>query len=232
MKLWNGSTDVKKNWIIFVLEKGEGNRRKIRQDEKELVEWVETTERWPRAPVSGGSLIRKFRNTIEHEARSVDNKRRLRKRHVEVSATNQKLGRQSMETREGTEVGRSKMGRRGTVWQFVPHLTTVGNGNRTGCGGWKCVSGFPGVFLFWLPFRDDFCCEMKNKNQGILDMQRKWAVNRGVEPRWWCTYQDDCAFENGLVYIKKWIAGAVVGTRTPSKSKTGGAPGRAMERKG
>ena len=62
---------------------------------------------------------------------------------------------------------------------------------------------FPESSFFSYRFVTTFGVAMKNKNQEILDMQRKRAVNRGVEPRWWCTYQDDCAFENGLVYVQK-----------------------------
>ena len=72
---------------------------------------VETMGKWPRAAVAG----RQFESEIQkHEARSVENERHLRKRHVEV-ATNQKLERQSMEIGDDTAVGWSKMGRRGTV---------------------------------------------------------------------------------------------------------------------
>ena len=79
----------------------------------------------------GGSSSRKFRNTRHVASITSDI---CAKDMLEVSATNQKLGRHSMEKGEDTEIGWSKMGRRGTVWQFVPHHTTVGNGNRTGCG--------------------------------------------------------------------------------------------------
>ena len=54
-----------------------------------------------RAAVAGRQVESEIQ---KHEARSVDNERHLRKRHVEV-ATNQKLGRQSMEIGDGTEVG-------------------------------------------------------------------------------------------------------------------------------
>ena len=57
--------------------------------------------RWPRAAVAGRQVESEIQ---KHEARSVENERHLRKRHVEV-ATNQKLGRHSMEIGEGTEVG-------------------------------------------------------------------------------------------------------------------------------
>ena len=56
--------------------KGEGKKGKTR---KKLGEWVETMGRWPRAAVSG----RQFESEIQkHEARSVENERHLRKRHV------------------------------------------------------------------------------------------------------------------------------------------------------
>ena len=62
---------------------------------------VETMGKRPRAAVAGRQVESEIQ---KHEARSVENERHLRKRHVEV-ATNQKLEWQSMETREGTEAG-------------------------------------------------------------------------------------------------------------------------------
>lgn len=54
--------------------------RKTGRTRKQLGEWVETMGRWPRASVAG----RQFESEIQkHEARSVENERHLRKRHVE-----------------------------------------------------------------------------------------------------------------------------------------------------
>ena len=78
--------------------KGEGKKGKTK---KKLGEWVETMGRLARVVVAGRQVESEIQ---KHEARSVENERHLRKRHVEV-ATNQKLERQSMETREDTAVG-------------------------------------------------------------------------------------------------------------------------------
>ena len=128
----------------------------------------------------GGSSSRKFRNTRHVASRTSDI---CAKDMLEVSATNQKLERQSMEIGEGTEVGWSKMGRRGTAWQFVPHRTTVGNGTRT-VGESVPQWVFPESSFFDHRFVTIFGVAMKNKNEGILDMQRMRVVNRRVEPRW------------------------------------------------
>ena len=82
-------------------EKEKETGRKTGKTRKELGEWVETMGRWPRAAVAGRQVESEIQ---KHEARSVENERHLRKRHVEV-VTNQKLGRHSMEIRDGTEVG-------------------------------------------------------------------------------------------------------------------------------
>ena len=42
---------------------------------------------------------------------------------------------------------------------------------------------FPESSFFSYRFVTTFGVAMKNKNQEILDMQQKRAVNRGVEPR-------------------------------------------------
>ena len=74
-------------------EKGEETGRKTGQTRKKLGEWVETMGRLARAAVAGRQVESEIQ---KHKARSVENERHLRKRHVEV-ATNQKLERQSME---------------------------------------------------------------------------------------------------------------------------------------
>ena len=60
-------------------KKGEGNRRKKGKTRKKLGEWVETMGRWPRAAVAGRQVESEIQ---KHEARSVENERHLRKRHV------------------------------------------------------------------------------------------------------------------------------------------------------
>ena len=83
--------------------KGEGKEKenKVKREKS----WGNGSKRWEGGPVRrllGGRLSRKFRNTRHVASRTSDI---CAKDMLEVSATNQKLGRQSMEIGDGTEVG-------------------------------------------------------------------------------------------------------------------------------